>query len=77
MAILHSKTAIQTYLKKAEQIEAEAAYGHSLSLTFVAASIFALITLITSLPTRERDLGERKVTEQKKHGTQTLQERDV
>lgn len=76
MAILHSKTAI-TYLTKAEQIEAEAAYGHSLSLTFVAASIFALITLITSLPTRERDLGERKIAANKKSTDQTLQERDV
>lgn len=66
ISILHSKTAIQRYLTKSEQVAAEAAYGHSLSLTFIAASIFALITLIVSLPTRERDLGEKKITKRSK-----------
>jgi hypothetical protein len=64
-------------LNKPERLEAEAAYGHSLSLTFVAASIFALITLISSLPTRERDLGERKIARRRKNSNETLQERVV
>lgn len=77
MAILHTKSAIKEYLTKAEQVGAEIAYGRSLSITFVAASVFALITLITSLPTRERDLGERKGAIKKKNSNETLQEHTV
>jgi hypothetical protein len=77
MAILHTKSAIKEYLTKAEQVGAEVAYGRSLSITFVAASVFALVTLITSLPTRERDLGERKGAIKKKNSNETLQEHTV
>ncbi|GHJ86755.1 hypothetical protein NliqN6_3157 [Naganishia liquefaciens] len=66
ISILHSKTAIGRYLTRSEQVAAEAAYGHSLSLTFVAASVFALVTLIASLPTRERNLGEQKISKRSK-----------
>jgi hypothetical protein len=77
MAILHTKSAIKEYLTKAEQLDAEVAYGRSLSFTFVAASVFALITLIASLPTRERDLGERKGAVKKKNTNETLQDHTV
>jgi hypothetical protein len=63
--ILHSKSALSRLSPRLQQ-GAEGAYAHSLSITFVAASAAAFITLLVSLPGGENDLGEHRTPEDKK-----------
>jgi len=55
--ILHSKSAIYT-LPQALQARIEHALADSLSWTFIAGAVAALVCLLTSLPIRERNLDD-------------------